>query len=113
MGSWHSLELPEVVGVEVHGSGVSLSESLGNVSVMNSLSIAPLEVAATEANEGAHEESEDADMGVDVVIVILHVSSSTHEVADSEAAKGETESSGLGATREVVELRGASEISVE
>ena len=69
VGGSNSLELPEISRVKLHRFWISSSKSLSNIGITKSLSIAPLEVAKSESENGSKGKSAHTLVNIDVVVV--------------------------------------------
>ena len=112
VGGLDALELPQIFRVQVHGSRVSLSESLSDPGVVHLLAVTELEVADASADSGAKEGSEDSTMHVHVVVVGAG-SSVTSEVGEGENTTKKLHGQRLVAAEDLVLLADVEEVHVE
>jgi len=110
--SFDALEGPEIVLVQLHAFGVPSAESLSDPSVVESLSVAELEVASEEPDcETESESLEDA--SVVEVEVESHVGGLTSVVLDSEETTEGSIGERKGASEDCVHVAGVEELEVE
>ena len=110
MGSSDTLELPEVVLVELHRFGVSASQALGKIGVVESLSVAELLISEGKTESHAHEEA--ASHTNVVRVEVLRGSTGYIVTIRCNGTEG-SEDHGRGATKNGVHVAGIPEGHVE
>ena len=112
LGSWHSLELPQIGGGEGLALWVSSSESLSNVGVVELLSVTELEVSESTTNSGTEHKSSESHVQLNVVVEWLS-SLTVHKVGVSNESTDEGESKGLGTSSNIPVVVNIKETEVE
>ena len=112
MGGWNTLVLPEVGGTKCLGFWVSSSESLGNPSVMKSLSVSELEGTEAKSKRGTENCPERSLMEV-IVKVVWSLSSSSSEVEECNPSTDGSKSSGFSSSDDLVLVLETEEVGIE
>ena len=110
VGSGDALEFPEIGLVKVHGFGVSASDALSQVGVMESLAVAELVVSKGEAKSEADKQAAGHTHVVGIEVLVTSTGLVVGERTDSSES---TADHGGGATKDCVHGGSAPEVHVE
>ena len=112
MVSFNILVLPKVGGSEGHALWISSSESLGNIGVVELLSVTESEVSAPEADQGTEGESEATLVNINVEVV-WSSSLAIQEVGECNLSSDEGTCARLESTEDFPVVTEIEEVKVE